>query len=94
MFHVYILSSEPQSTLYVGSTDNLLGRVWQHKNRAVPGFAAEHQVDRLVWFEAHETRESVLSRERQIKEWKRAWKIELIEQANPVWVDLYGGLAG
>jgi putative endonuclease len=94
MFHVYILSSKPQGTLYVGSTDDLLKRIWQHKNRAVPGFTADHGVDRLIWFEAHETRESAPLRERQIKEWKRAWKIELIEQDNPAWLDLYRSLTG
>ena len=89
-----MLSSKPQGTLYVGSTDNLMGRVWQHKSRAIPGFTADYHVDRLVWFEAHETREAALSRERQIKEWKRAWKIKLIEQMNPVWLDLYGNFSG
>ena len=94
MFYVYMLSSKPQGTLYVGSTDDLVKRVWQHKNRTIQGFTADYHIDRLVWFEPHETRESVLSRERQIKDWKRAWKIELIERENPAWLDLYGSLTG
>ena len=94
MFYVYMLSSKPQGTLYVGNTDNLVKRIFEHKNRAVPGFTATYDVDRLVWFEPHETRESAWRREKQIKEWKRAWKIKLIEAANPVWLDLYHDLTG
>jgi putative endonuclease len=94
MFYAYMLSSKPRGTLYVGNTDNLVKRVFEHKSRAVSGFTATYGVDRLVWFEAHETRESAWRREKQIKEWKRAWKIKLIEQTNPVWLDLYHGLTG
>jgi putative endonuclease len=94
MFHVYMLSSKPQGTLYVGNTDNLVKRVSEHKSRAVRGFTATYGVDRLVWFESHETRESAWGREKQIKEWKRAWKIRLIEETNPGWLDLYHGLTG
>jgi putative endonuclease len=86
---VYLLASEPYGTLYVGSTFELARRVWQHKTRAIPGFTAKYGVDRLVWFEPHEDLETALIRERQIKKWKRAWKINLIERENPHWADLY-----
>jgi putative endonuclease len=93
MFFVYMLASQPQGTLYVGMTDDLIRRGWEHKMKLVPGFTAKYGVDRLVWFEAHQTREAAWRRERQIKEWKRAWKIELIERDNPQWIDLYPSLS-
>jgi putative endonuclease len=93
MFFVYILASQYYGTLYVGSMTNLARRVWEHKTRAVPGFTAKYRVDRLVWFEVHETLEGALIRERQIKRWKRDWKINLIESQNPHWVDLYPTLS-
>jgi putative endonuclease len=80
---VYLLASEPYGTLYIGSSFELARRVWQHKTRAVPGFTAKYGVDRLVWFETHEVLETALVRERQIKKWKRDWKINLIERENP-----------
>ena len=89
MFFVYLLSSKPHGTLYAGVTSNLIKRVWEHKTKAVPGFASQYSVDRLVWFEFHEDWEAAIRREKQIKEWKRAWKIELIEKSNPQWVDLF-----
>jgi len=88
MFYVYILSSKPYGTLYTGMTANLLKRIWEHKNKVVSGFTRQYGVDRLVWFEAHETEEAALRREKQIKEWKRDWKINLIERENPHWDDL------
>ncbi len=88
-FFVYILAGKRNGTLYTGATDDLTKRVWQHKNKIFCGFTSKYSVDRLVWYEAHDTRESALTRERQIKEWKRAWKIELIESMNPEWDDLY-----
>jgi putative endonuclease len=89
MFFVYLLASQPQGTLYVGVTSDLLQRVWQHKNKAVPGSTSTYGVDRLVCFETHELWESAIRREKQIKEWRRAWKIQLIEADNPHWTDLY-----
>ena len=85
----YLLSSKPHGTLYVGSTPDLARRVWEHKIKALPGFTAKYGVDRLVWYEMHPSIAAAAQRERQIKEWKRAWKIELIEQDNPQWIDLY-----
>jgi putative endonuclease len=93
MFYVYLLASQPQGTLCAGMTDDLARRVQDHKVKAVPGFTAKYGVDRLVWFEVHETRESAWRRERQIKEWQRAWKISLIEENNPHWIDLYQSLS-
>jgi putative endonuclease len=93
MLYVYLLASKPYGTLYVGVTTNLARRVWEHKCKAVPGFTAKYAVDSLMWLEHHEDWESAFRREKQIKEWKRIWKIELIEQGNPHWLDLYRELS-
>ena len=93
MAFVYLLASKPHGTLYVGSTADLVRRVWQHKIKAIPGFTAKYGIDRLVWFEEHESLAAAAQRERRIKEWKRAWKISLIESDNPHWIDLYSGLS-
>ena len=87
-FFTYILASKRNGTLYTGQCDNISRRVEQHKAKAVPGFTAKYGVDKLVWLEAHDTREQAWLREKQIKEWKRAWKIALIERENPEWEDL------
>jgi putative endonuclease len=89
MFHVYMLASRRNGTLYTGSTDDLLKRVWEHRTKARGGFTARHGVSRLVWFENHWSREAAFRRERQIKEWRRGWKLRLIEARNPTWRDLY-----
>jgi putative endonuclease len=89
---VYILASGWDGTLYVGVTSNLLKRVWEHKNDLIEGFTKTYRVHSLVWFEQHETMESAIQREKAIKEWKRAWKVELIEESNPKWRDLYSEL--
>jgi putative endonuclease len=88
-FFVYILASERNGTLYTGVTSDLIKRIWQHKNDEVDGFTKKYQVHTLVWLEAHENAESAITREKQIKEWKRKWKLELIEKSNPTWRDLY-----
>jgi putative endonuclease len=88
-FFTYILASGPAGTLYTGSTDNLLGRVWVHREKTLRGFTSRYDVVRLVWFEEHEARAGAFRRERQIKKWLRRWKIELIERENPHWLDLY-----
>ena len=90
---VYILASRRNGTLYVGVTSNLPQRVWQHKDNAVAGFTSRYGVHTLVWYESHETMESAIVREKAIKEWKRAWKLALIEKTNPAWRDLYKDLA-
>ena len=86
---VYILANKPNSTLYIGVTSNLVQRVWQHKNDLVEGFTERYGIHRLVWYEVHETMESAIMREKALKKWNRAWKIELIENSNPNWAELY-----
>jgi len=86
---VYILASQRNGTLYVGVTSNLVQRVWQHKELNHPGFTSIYGVKQLVWYEMHGTMESAILRETQVKKWRRAWKIRLIEELNPYWNDLY-----
>jgi len=88
-FYVYILTSKRNGTLYVGVTSNLPRRVWQHKNDQSDGFCKKYNVKQLVYFEHHDTAESAIIREKQIKKWNRAWKLKLIEKENPHWKDLY-----
>lgn len=85
---VYLMASQRNGTLYVGVTSNLLARVHHHRTGAVPGFTREYGVKLLVWFEQHSTMESAITREKRIKKWNRAWKLKLIEAANPDWRDL------
>jgi putative endonuclease len=92
MYYVYLLASKPYGTLYVGVTSDLQRRVLEHKNKLVPGFTSRYGVDCLVWFEAHDLVEAAIQREKRIKEWKRDWKINLIERDNPHWIDLYPSL--
>jgi putative endonuclease len=87
-FFVYILASRRNGTLYVGMTDDLVRRTWEHRNSVVPGFTRKYGVKSLVWYEVHDTREAAFQRERQIKKWNRAWKLELIEKSNLEWRDL------
>jgi putative endonuclease len=91
-FSVYILASDRNGTLYTGSTDSLTKRIWQHREKVRQGFSARYDVDKLVWFETHMSRENAFRRERRIKKWNRAWKIALIERFNPAWRDLYDDL--
>ncbi len=91
-FYVYILASRRNGTLYIGMTDNLAQRVWMHRVGALAGFTKKYGVKMLVWYEQHETRESAFMRERQLKKWNRAWKLDLIERTNPTWRDLYEDL--
>ena len=86
---VYILASKRNGTLYVGVTSNLIGRVWQHKNDMVEGFTKRCGVHTLIWYELHESMAGAIAREKAMKEWRRAWKLELIENCNPTWCDLY-----
>ena len=86
---VYILASKKNGTLHVGVTSDLVKRTWEHKNDLVEGFTKRYGVHQLVWFELHESMESAIRREKQLKEWKRAWKLHLIEGSNPDWQDLY-----
>jgi putative endonuclease len=86
---VYILASKRNGTLYVGVTSDLIKRVWEHKNNVVKGFTERYSVHQLVWYELHETMESAIRKEKMLKNWKRVWKLKLIERSNPNWQDLY-----
>jgi putative endonuclease len=89
---VYILASKRNGTLYIGVTSNLIKRIWEHKNNLVKGFTERYNVHNLVWYELHDNMESAISREKMLKEWKRKWKLELIEGSNPNWNDLYDAI--
>ena len=91
--YVYMLCNKRYGTLYVGVTSDLVKRVWEHKQHVVPGFTTKYAVDRLVWFENHESIEEAITREKQIKEWRRGWKVNLIQAMNPEWRDLYEDFA-
>ena len=86
---VYLLASKRNGTLHVGVTSRLAQRLWQHREGVVKGFTAAYGVKTLVWYEVHETMESAIAREKTIKNWKRAWKLRLIEEKNAEWRDLY-----
>jgi putative endonuclease len=92
-FYVYILASRRNGTLYIGMTDDLIRRVWMHRESARPGFTKQYNVTMLVWYEQHASRESAFQRERQMKKWKRMWKLREIEAINPEWRDLYDEIA-
>jgi putative endonuclease len=85
---VYIVASDRNGTLYIGVTSNLVARIHQHRTKTIVGFTARYAVSRLVWYEVHETMESAILREKQLKAWRRVWKLELIEDRNPLWRDL------
>jgi len=86
---VYILASKRNGTLYIGVTSDLVKRIWEHKNNMVEGFTKRYNVHRLVWYELHESMETAITREKRLKNWKRKWKLELIESSNPNWQDMY-----
>ena len=86
---VYILASERNGTLYIGVTSNLPQRIWQHREGLVEGFTKRYSVKMLVWYEMHESMESAIMREKALKKWRREWKLELIEQSNAQWRDLW-----
>jgi putative endonuclease len=88
-YHVYILASKPNGTLYIGVTNNIAQRVWEHKQRLVEGFTKKYGVDRLVYCEAFAQPQDAVQREKRLKKWNRVWKIQLIESVNPEWKDLY-----
>jgi putative endonuclease len=91
-FYVYILASKRHGVLYVGVTSELVKRVWEHKTGVVKGFTWRYNLKQLVWYEVHAEALPAITREKQIKAWKREWKIELIEKNNPQWEDLYEGI--
>ena len=89
-FHVYMLASAPNGTLYIDVTSDLVKQVWQHKEGLADGFSKQYGIKTLVWFEPQGSAEAAINREKQLKKWNRAWKIKLIEEKNPLWQDLYG----
>jgi putative endonuclease len=89
---VYILASQRNGTLYIGVTSNLGKRVWEHKNNLASGFTKKYAVHQLVYFEMHKDMTAAITREKQIKKWNRAWKLKLIESANPEWKDLWSDI--
>ncbi len=91
---VYMLASQRNGTLYIGVTSDLVHRTWQHRNGVVDGFSSRHSVKMLVWYEMHPTMESAISREKALKKWNRAWKLKLIEERNPGWIDLWPEING
>ena len=92
--YVYILASKQNGTLYIGVTSDLIKRVWEHKNKLVVGFAAQHNVNKLVYYEQHSDILEAIKREKTLKKWLRKWKLRLIEKNNPHWTDLYEDICG
>jgi putative endonuclease len=91
-YYVYILASKRNGTLYVGVTNDLIKRVWEHKSKLVEGFTKKYRVNKLVYYEECSDIKKAILREKKIKAWKRAWKLELIEKLNPNWNDIYSDL--
>jgi putative endonuclease len=91
--YVYILASEPYGVLYIGVTSHLIKRVWEHREGVVDGFSKQYGVKQLVWFEVHSEIVEAIKREKQIKKWNRDWKVNLIQENNPDWRDLYDEIA-
>ncbi|MEI8276217.1 MAG: GIY-YIG nuclease family protein [Hyphomicrobiales bacterium] len=92
-FRVYILASKIGGTLYIGVTSDLVRRVHEHREKFADGFTKKYDVNRLVYFERFDDVENAIRREKRLKDWKRAWKIRLIEESNPDWIDLYYQIA-
>jgi putative endonuclease len=91
IYYTYLLASRRNGTLYCGVTNNLIRRVWEHRNKPI-GFAAKYKVEMLVWFAEHHDVREAIQQETRIKSWRRKWKLALIEKTNPQWRDLYDGL--
>lgn len=92
-FYVYLLASKKHGTLYVGMTNDIVRRGYEHRSKVVQGFTKRYSVSQLVWFEIYEDAISAIAREKELKKWRRAWKIRLIEESNPDWLDLYPGIS-
>jgi putative endonuclease len=88
-YYVYILASRKDGAVYVGITNDIVRRVYEHRTKAVPGFTSKYNITRLVWFEIYDDPISAISREKELKKWRRAWKVQLIAAQNPDWNDLY-----
>ena len=88
-YYVYIMANDRNTTLYIGVTADIVRRIWEHKNKVTEGFTKKYNISKLVYFETHADPESAIGREKRLKEWKRQWKVELVEKENPTWDDLY-----
>ena len=88
-YYVYILASKKNGTIYIGVTGDLIKRIYEHKQNLMDGFTKKYNVHDLVYYEAHKEIEEAITREKQIKKWNRKWKLRLIEEKNPDWMDLY-----
>ena len=88
-YYVYILTNRKNGVLYIGVTNNLLRRVWEHKNKVIKGFTSKYNLDKLIYYEISNNVNDVISREKMMKKWKREWKINLVKKDNPEWIDLY-----
>ena len=91
-YYVYIISNDKKGTIYIGVTNNLEGRIWEHKEGIYKGFSSKYKTNKLVYYEVYNDINEAIAREKQLKKWKRDWKIELIEKDNPNWEDLYNNL--
>ncbi|MGY3690994.1 putative endonuclease [Bradyrhizobium sp. USDA 3240] len=92
-YYVYLLASRKHGTLYLGVTNDIVRRVHEHRTKAAPGFTSRYGVDKLVWFEVYDDATSAITREKELKKWRRDWKIRLIEEQNPGWEDLFPGIS-
>ena len=92
--YVYILANKPKGTLYVGVTSDLIKRIFQHRNAEIDGFTARYGIKTLVYYENHEDIAVAIAREKRVKKWRRSWKIDLIEENNPEWRDLWPSIVG
>jgi putative endonuclease len=92
-FYVYILANKKYGTFYVGVTSDLIKRIWEHRNHVAEGFSDTYNLDKLVYYEVHETTESAIHKEKRLKFWRRQWKLELIDKFNLEWNDLYEAIA-
>ncbi len=88
-YYVYILASGKDGAIYVGVTNDIVRRIYEHRTKVIHGFTSKYNITRLVWFEIYDDPISAISREKELKKWKRAWKVRLIEAQNPRWDDLY-----
>lgn len=92
-YYVYLLASKKHGTLYIGVTNDIVRRAYEHRTKAVDGFTKRYEVDKLVWFETYDDITHAITREKELKKWRRDWKIRLIEEENPNWTDLYPSIA-
>jgi putative endonuclease len=92
-YYVYILASRKHGTLYLGVTNDIVRRGYEHRSKALRGFTTRYGVDKLVWFEIYDDAATAIAREKELKKWRRDWKIRLIEESNPTWDDLYPSIS-